>query len=915
MRKKFYQYIIIFSAYFLFFSVSLSGQLLHPNNLDFEDGTPGGMPRSWILPTYAESRSYNASITEYNAKSGKYCLELNRFAEYKDSLYGSVMQSIDAKPYRGKTIKFGAWVRAEIHGPKGSAHLWLIEYVKDDNIAFYDMMEDRPIVMNSWEYYEIIADIDRDAEYINFGLMLKGNGKAWIDGAVFEITELNEEDFTPPKELTDREVQNLHALAKIYGLTKFYYPSSESYNLDYDKLLLSSIEIVESAQTDKELIDALNKIFLPYFPGLKIYSANSSDEKIKNDSKPLEAVENAAVSKLHRGTPTMQESQLTSSKSVNVFHSLRSSEGAVIQVLRAEDLKNKKIAFSIDAKSDLIYPGGRAEIRIGAENEKTTREYLLENLTVKEITSDKWKKYELEMDVPEDASALRIGLVLIGEGNVHFDNAELMVDGKKFELNNSDFEAGSTGELTRGWRLVPAGADAGYSAVITNDDKTKGEKSLKIESDFINRIPLPKPGEYYQGVLTGNLHFSFPYCLYIDEEGMTLPNSIAESKIEFNESFMPGGKDRLSRISVFIQAWNNFKHFSMFRNDPLYWDKSFSDLIKKASIDKNDRDFIKTLELLTALLDDSNARVWLGGENLYHGLPFLLKWVDGALIVTKLHRSFDKLRIGDIITEIEGMPAYEYLMESMKHISSANKERAVLTAVAKLRAGIENSSVSMKVVSRDGYTQDLKIKRSIFLNELTEDRLPFAAELRPGMFYIDLISIDDKTFFDLIDTLKRAEAIIFDMRGLTKVSEHFLSFFIRQPINSINWQIPVYTKPIFAPVLYSSVKTIIKARGTLADIELVFLQDETSIGYSEAILSLVEEYGIGEIIGSNTAGTAGEISAFRLGPNYGFAWTSIKAINSKGVDIYGRGIEPTVSKEELEQSENSLLRTAYEIIR
>jgi len=908
--------LILIVSMFLMFDVSpTQSQLLHPNNLDFEDGTPGSMPRSWILPSYAESKQYNASLTEFNAKSGKYCFELSRFAEYKDSIYGSVMQSIDAKPFRGKTIKFGAWVRAEINGPKGSAHLWLIEYVKEDNIAFYDMMEDRPIVMNTWDYYEIIADIDSDAEYLNFGLMLKGNGKAWIDNAVFEITELDTDDFAPPKELTELEIKNLFALAKLYGMTKFYYPSSESFQLDYDKFLISSLPIVESASNEQELTKVLNSLFLPYFPGLKIFANNNKPKELYYPTPPNEAVDNAAVLWLHKGTPTMTESQLTSTKPINVFHSLRSSEGAVIQVMNTDKIKNKTVVFNIDAKAETIKPGGRAEIRLVAEDKQATQEFLLNNIAVAEVNSDKWTRYKLELKIPDEAVALRIGLVLIGEGYVRFDNAELTAQGQQLELRNTSFEDDRPGELTRGWRIVPNAIDAGYSAEIITSDKKTGEKSLQIGSDIKNRILLPQPGSTYFGNLTDMLSFSFPYCIYINKEGKTLPGATVDKSNNNTKIFMSGGKDRYSRLAVFIQAWNNFKHFSLFKTNQQYWDDAFPELIKKASMDKNDREFIKTLELLTSLLDDSNARVWLGGENLYHGLPFLLKWVEGALLVTKLHPSFTQLRVGDIITKIDGKPTYEYLQNAVKYISAANEDRAILRAIAQLRIGIENSSVNMTVVSRDGYEQELNIKRNIYLSELSEDRLPFAAELKPGIFYVDLISIDDKTFFELVDTLKRAEAIIFDMRGSTKISEHFLSFFIRQSINSINWQIPVYTKPVFSPTMNMSLQTTIKARGLLTDIELVFLQDERTIGYSEAILSLAEEYGIGDIIGNRTAGTAGEISAFRLGSNYGFAWTSIKAVNSKGIDIYGDGLKPTLSVDELKQTDNDILRTAYEIIK
>jgi predicted Zn-dependent protease len=94
------------------------------------------------------------------------------------------MQVIDATPYRGKGIRYQAAVRAE-----GHAQLWVRIDRKDEQLGFFDNMEDRPITVDKWRDYKIVGNVADDAERINFGIMLLGDGKTWIDDVKVEIID------------------------------------------------------------------------------------------------------------------------------------------------------------------------------------------------------------------------------------------------------------------------------------------------------------------------------------------------------------------------------------------------------------------------------------------------------------------------------------------------------------------------------------------------------------------------------------------------------------------------------------------------------------------------------------------------------------------------------------------------------
>ncbi len=54
-------------------------------------------------------------------------------------------------------------------------------------VGAFDNMSNRPITSSEWNHYEIVADVDVDAEYIVLGVFLRGEGKAWVDDVSLEI--------------------------------------------------------------------------------------------------------------------------------------------------------------------------------------------------------------------------------------------------------------------------------------------------------------------------------------------------------------------------------------------------------------------------------------------------------------------------------------------------------------------------------------------------------------------------------------------------------------------------------------------------------------------------------------------------------------------------------------------------------
>ena len=125
--------------------------------------------------------------------------------------FGSLMQVASAERYRGKRIRFSAWVRAE--AVARNAGLWLRVDGQDrdpkHSLAF-DAMADRPIAgTRDWRRYEIVLDVPAQAASLAFGAHLSASGTIWVDDVKLEIVDasvpVTDASASPPRNLDFEE--------------------------------------------------------------------------------------------------------------------------------------------------------------------------------------------------------------------------------------------------------------------------------------------------------------------------------------------------------------------------------------------------------------------------------------------------------------------------------------------------------------------------------------------------------------------------------------------------------------------------------------------------------------------------------------------------------------------------------------
>lgn len=886
----------------LFIVVNATANIIYqPDNLNFERGRPGYVPDSWIFPAKLETAGYSANIDDKTVYEGRYSVALINPNYNADTAsvgesqnMSTLYQSVDAYPFRNKMINFSAWVRTQHEEFDAKGELWIVVRDEKKNIVLSVYGENDLIRDSIWHKKELTAIIPKDADELRFGFLLEGKSSLWIDAVSLNIIDPEGSIDLPPATLSEKVLPNLLSFAKLYGYLYHFYPSNTFRSVDQERLLLYSVSNILTDNFDfaKDMKSLLKEIA----PQANILAKN---EQLNYSYKTPTAIQDkiAYVSEI-AGGPVLKNSPAFYSMLRNIYSTTRSREGSVFQNVDMIKNDNKRIVVSAMIKVDGLSPGSNAQIWCKTDIVNSDK-YTFATSSENPALDNEWKNYSVEMIMPENVYNLRLALVFLGEGKAYFDDVKIqMFDGNKMEkefiVPNGDFEKAGAGQTLNSWQIEPAVINAGYSAGRDQMNKYRGAFSLRISSDINTMIKFPELGKLARFSINDKHDIVFPYVLPQNQE---ISNVDLSEKLSLNgkpHGYNPKITDRTTRLASVIQLWNIIKHFSMndLNNDVL--DNLLVSSLKSASIANSLNDFNDILNNMMMVMQDPRATTWNQFYESKYGLPIVFHNFDDDIIVTSVIDQSLAINPGEIIKGIDGVNIEDVIENySSKHYS-VNPDYNILRALANIRSGEKNSECVLTISDKSGQVRDIRVKRNELLSNIYEPRPEPIVELDTAIYYVDMTQMSDKTFKNISDQIGQVKAFVFDLRGFIIMSEHMLSLFSDKDIQGVRWEIPIYTKPEKKLISKKVFAGGIKGRSKYPDTKLIFLIDESTIGYSEAVAQIIKDEKIGILLGAPTAGLIGEAYTTRLIGGTSISLTGMKAYDSNNGLINGKSIQPDV---------------------
>ena len=453
---------------------------------------------------------------------------------------------------------------------------------------------------------------------------------------------------------------------------------------------------------------------------------------------------------------------------------------------------------------------------------------------------------------------------------------------------------------TKGYRLtfwqhrgvgIGMKRDGIYKSVRVNSGSYPGEKKIFEAQPEFGTIITKEIGK--------EIYCQMPLVLYRDNKN-TYPKAdiLAFKKLKTEIDSFEIKHDKLSlRLGNIIIVYNVFQHFyPYFDVVNVKWDNELSKALSRGFNDVSSKDELITLEKFTAPLKDGHIYVNSGSQN-NASLPLKWEWVEDKLVITHTFYNTPTIKVGDIVTQINGVSSKKYFEEMESRNSAGTKGWLNYRVNSSSLSGEKGSLMKLKIknksveIIRNSNPYDMEMA-------LWKNVKPYM-QLNDSIWYLNMCLIEMDTIKKLLPALSKCKAIICDARGYPKHNYEFITHLMQRNDTTTSWmQIPEFIYPDHEKVAgYYKANWIhiMKARKPyLGNKKIVYIIDGSAISYAESCLGYIEGYKLAILVGQPTAGTNGNVNPFDLPGGYTISWTGMKVLKHNGSQHHGIGILPTV---------------------
>ncbi|HEV7668821.1 MAG TPA: S41 family peptidase [Thermoanaerobaculia bacterium] len=705
----------------------------------------------------------------------------------------------------------------------------------------------------------------------------------------------------PPRPVTEQGLANLTALTRLIGYVRYFHPSDQAAalsNADWDALAMAGVERVEPARNPGELAAALSSLFDGIAPTVQVLPFHLSSHATPANLEPPQTANGGAIRWLawrHEGLSLHVAFTSYESERVEVGRFPAGATATVAQDLDVERLRGHRVRISAAVRFT-DDAAGTATLNLHA----TTAGGSGSAASSQPISRGGWRRVEIDTQVPADANLLTLSFDLAGTGRLTFDDVRASADGLDVtgQLINPGIEEVVPGLPPRGWLLThtPFGAEYRVRRV---GGAAAGHWAAELASQ-VRPVALPIVAD-----LGGGVSALVPLALPANDQG-TFPQPAlppTPPSPDKPAGFVPSGLDRTTRLTGVAVGWGVFQHFYPYIEQVgADWPGALRRGLTAAAVDSDEASYLRTLRHLVVELEDGHARV------LPVTLPvrFAFTWdlIENQLVITSVEQSATHGMVaGDRILAINGKPAATALAEIESLTSGATPQWRRWRALNELAAGLPGGTATLTVQPRSGgpvrtvtapYTAPVGSSFTVF-GMPEEPRPEKIAQVRPGIFYVDLTRIDDDDFNGAIDQLAAADGVVFDMRGYPVLApEAALKHLLTKPVTSPWFNLPIITQPDrlgwdVRPAYFFLTPLAPRLTGRIA-----FLIEGRVLSYAESLMGIVEGEHLGALVGGTTGGTNGGFDVVPVAGGYTLRYTGMDVRKKDGSPHHGVGIRPTV---------------------
>jgi hypothetical protein len=710
---------------------------------------------------------------------------------------------------------------------------------------------------------------------------------------------------------TASAVQNLSTLSKLYGYLRYFHPSDEAAQVDWDTLAIYAAAKVKDAPNAAALKAALEEVFRPVAPSMTLSlsgkkeaapdASNSSSHALAPPAVSPDAA-SKFVSWQHMGVGTGAQDSVYRSLRLNRPFEMEGRAALGHPLIEATKHQGKKVKLSAWVKARPRGTGSRAQLWLRVD--RPSGPGFFDNMYDRPIMTPDWAEYTITGPVAEDAQKIAFGALVYGKGEFLIDGFRISVTDaagreEPVAVENGGFEESDTGGSPKVWGISSPTMEFGVREEDVHEGKHAFFIASKIQPEAAPLFEMRAPADGVIDKEIGKgLHVRAPLALETDEHG-TIPRSNPAELDRLRAALDALASAPLSaaeedvRLGDVVIAWNVFQHFyPYFDVVKVDWDAVLTRSLERALADRTEEEFFRTLSWLVARLDDGHGGVYDALQRKLATPPFKIEWIeDKAVVTASVDPSF---KVGDVVLAINGKKTTDIIQEAEEFLSGSPQWKRV-KATAQFALGLPGTKSSAKL-KRGSEVLEVPFENSAEAPAaVVQPNLEPIATVKEGVLYVDLTRASWQDITSRIQELAAARGVVFDLRGYPNGNHQVLCHLLREPDKSSAWmKVPLVVLPDREGWAYREMGwNLVPATPRIAG-RVVFITDSRAISYAESVMSFVEHYKLGEIVGEPTAGANGNVNPFALPGGYSITWTGMKVVKHDGSQHHTIGILPTV---------------------
>lgn len=387
------------------------------------------------------------------------------------------------------------------------------------------------------------------------------------------------------------------------------------------------------------------------------------------------------------------------------------------------------------------------------------------------------------------------------------------------------------------------------------------------------------------------------------------------------------------RLLSLFRYWNIIEYYFPYKNlIEEHWDDVLKEFIPKFINASNELEYkLSALELI-GRIHDTHANIWSNDETLerYWGkryAPVVITFVENKAVVTDYYHTKlgkkSELKIGDIITKINGVPIEEIVEDKLKYIPASNyptKLRNIAKVLLRTNDNVLNIEFirngEIKTIDVASYSAStLKLKN--YYEKLKKQKV-FYKLIDSDIAYIYPEAIRDRDLSEIMTEIENTKGLVIDLRCY--------------PSESIVYSLTEYLLPENTDFVQYTVGSIsspglFKVNGNLAvgkknedyyKGKVIILVNEKTQSHAEFTAMALRTAPRATVIGSTTAGADGNVSYFYLPGGILTAISGIGIYYPDGSETQRVGIVPDIEIKPtilgIKSNRDKLLEKAIKII-